>query len=214
VKVVLWLLAIPLGGFILAQTLGRLIRKLCPFPIPAIAARFLDLPVRRLITDPAVILERVGIRSGMHVLELGPGPGFFTPEAARRVGPEGKLDCVDIEPALVRKLQAKVRRLGLDNVEAQVGDACALPFDDGTFDLVFLISVLGEVPDRVGALREARRVLKPDGRLSITEFLPDPDYPLRCTVVRWAEAAGFELAESHGNLFCYTLNFRPHQIRL
>ena len=207
-KVVLWLLAIPVGWFILAQTLGRLVRKLRPFPMPAVAAQFLDLPVRRLVTDPAVIMERVGLRSGMRVLELGPGPGFFTPEAARRVGPEGRLDCVDIEPALVRKLQAKVRRLGLDNVEVRVADACALPFDDDTFDLVFPISVLGEVPDRVGALRETRRVLRPGGVLSVTEFLPDPDYSLRRTVVRWAEAAGFELAEGHGNLFCYTLNFR------
>lgn len=207
-KVALWLLAILAGWFILAETMGRLVRKLCPFPMPAIAAQFLDLPLRRLVTDPAVILERVGIRPGMRVLELGPGPGFFTPEAARRVGPKGKLDCVDIAPPLVEKLKAKVRRLGLDNVEARVGDACALPFDDETFDLVFLNSVLGEIPDRVEALREARRVLKPNGTLSITEFLPDPDYPLQRTVVRWAERAGFELTERHGNLFCYTLNFR------
>jgi ubiquinone/menaquinone biosynthesis C-methylase UbiE len=116
---------------------------------------------------------------------------------------------VDIEPVLVEKLKAKVGRLGLDNVEARVGDACALPFDDGTFDVVFLISVLGEIPDPVGALREARRVLKPDGVLSITEFLPDPDYPLRRTVMRWAEAAGFDLVGREGNLFCYTLNFSP-----
>jgi len=208
-KVALWLLAILAGWFILAETIGRLVRKLCPFPMPAIAAQFLDLPLRRLVTDPAVIMERVGIQPGMRALELGPGPGFFTPEAARRVGPEGRLDCVDIAPPLIEKLQAKVRRLGLNNVEVRVADARALPFDDGTFDLIFLISVLGEIPNRVGALREARRVLKPGGVLSITEFLPDPDYPLRRTVVRWAEAAGFELAESHGNLFCYTLNFRP-----
>ena len=207
-KIALWLLVIPVGWLILAETVGRLVRKIYPFPMPSFAARFLDLPARRLVTDPAVILERVGIQPGMRVLELGPGPGFFTPEAARRVGPKGRLDCVDIAPPLVEKLKAKVRRLGLDNVEARVGDACALPFDDETFDLVFLISVLGEVPDRVGALQEARRVLKPDGTLSITEFLPDPDYPLQRTVVRWAERAGFELTERHGNLFCYTLNFR------
>lgn len=207
VTTVRWLLIILAGWIVLVQTVGRLVRKLYPFPMPAFAAQMLDTPLRRLVTDPAVILERVGIQPGMRVLELGPGPGFFTPEAAQRVGPAGKLECVDIEPALVEKLQTKVRRLGLDNVEARVGDARALPFDDGAFDVVFLITVLAEIPDRVGALREIRRVLKPDGRLSVTEFLPDPDYPLQRTVIRWAEAAGFELAESHGNLFCYTLNF-------
>jgi ubiquinone/menaquinone biosynthesis C-methylase UbiE len=204
-----WLLIILVGWIVFVQTVGRLVRKLYPFPMPAFFAQMLDTPLRRLVTDPAAILERVGIQPGMRVLELGPGPGFFTPEAARWVGPAGKLDCVDIEPALVEKLRAKVRRLGLDNVEARVGDARALSFDDGTFDVVFLITVLAEIPDRVEALREIRRVLKSDGRLSVTEFLPDPDYPLRRTVIRWAEAAGFELAASHGNLFCYTLNFWP-----
>ena len=213
-KIMLGLLAIPAGWFILVEVVGRLVRKIYPFPMPAFAAQMLDVPFRRLVTDPAAILERVGIQPGMRVLELGPGPGFFTPEASRQVGPGGKLYCVDIEPALIEKLKAKVRRLGLDNVEAQVGDACALPFGDGTFDVAFLISVLGEIPNRVKALREAHRVLKPDGVLSVTEFLPDPDYPLRRTVIRWADAAGFDLMESKGNLFCYTLNFRPrHPVR-
>ncbi|MDH7484970.1 MAG: class I SAM-dependent methyltransferase [Anaerolineae bacterium] len=170
-KIVLGLLAILLGWFILVQTVGRLVRKLYPFPMPAVAAQWLDFPMRRWITDPAVVLERAGVRSGMRVLELGPGPGFFTPEAARRVGPRGRLACVDVAPPLIGKLRAKVRRLGLDNVEAGVGDACALPFDEETFDLIFLNSVLGEIPDRVGALREAYRVLKPGGTLSVTEFL-------------------------------------------
>ncbi len=204
-----WLLIILVGWIVFVQTVGRLVRKLYPFPMPAFFAQMLDTPLRRLVTDPAAILERIGIQPGMRVLELGPGPGFFTPEAARRVGPAGRLDCVDIEPALVEKLQTKVRRLGLDNVEARVGDARALPFDDDAFDVVILITVLAEIPDRVKALREIRRVLKPGGTLSVTEFLPDPDYPMRRTVIGWAGAAGFELAESHGNLFCYTLNFRP-----
>lgn len=210
-QIVLGLLAFLLGWLILIQTVGRLVRKLYPFPMPAFAARWLDLPLRRWITDPAVILERAGVRSGMWVLELGPGPGFFTAEAARRLGPRGRLVCVDVAPSLIEKLKAKVRRLDLNNVEAGVGDACALPFDERAFDLVFLNSVLGEIPNRVGALCEAHRVLKPEGTLSVTEFLPDPDYPLQRTVTRWARMAGFELAEKHGNLFCYTLNFRPRR---
>jgi ubiquinone/menaquinone biosynthesis C-methylase UbiE len=70
------------------------------------------------------------------------------------------------------------------------------------------VTVLPEIPDRQRALAELRRVLKPDGVLSITEEFMDPDYPLARTTIRWAEKAGFELAERHGNWWVYTLNFR------
>ncbi len=93
-------------------------------------------------------------------------------------------------------------------MEARVGDAYELDFPDESFDLAFLVAVLGEIPDPVRALREIYRVLKVDGVLSITEMLPDPDYPLRRTVVHWCREAGFELAEKGGNFFYYILNFR------
>lgn len=70
------------------------------------------------------------------------------------------------------------------------------------------MTVLGEIPDRLVALGELRRVLKPGGRLSVTEVLPDPDYLLRTEVINMAQRAGFELEEQRGSFFCYTLNFR------
>jgi predicted methyltransferase len=53
---------------------------------------------------------------------------------------------------------------------------------------------------------EIHRTLKPGGRLSITEEFTDPHYPIQSTTIRWAEAAGFELAERHGSFWVYTLN--------
>jgi len=154
------------------------------------------------------VLDRVGIRPGEHVLELGPGPGIFTVEAARRVGPEGRLVAVDIQPEMIAQVQKRVREAGLANVETQVSDAYHLPLDDESVDRAFLVTVLPEIPDRQRALAELRRVLKPDGVLSITEEFLDPDYPLARTTIRWAKEAGFELAERHGNWWVYTLNFR------
>jgi len=188
------------------QIAVRLVRKIYPFPIPAAMIRLIDNPLRRRFFSAEKTLDLVGIRPGMQVLELGSGFGFFTLEAARRVGPTGKLYSLDIEPQAIAILRQKIQNL--TNLEAHVGDAYELEFSDESLDLAFLVAVLGEIPDPVRALREIYRVLKADGVLSITEMLPDPDYPLRRTVVRWCREAGFKLVEKGGNFFYYTLNFR------
>jgi len=205
-KTYLWALGALIALFLVLQIVVRLVRKMYPFPIPAAMIRLIDNPLRRRFFSAGKTLDLIGIRSGMHVLELGPGSGFFTLEAARRVGPTGKLYSVDIEPQAIAILRQKIQ--SLTNVEARVGDACELEFPDGSLDLAFLVAVLGEIPGPVRALREIHRVLKAHGVLSITEMLPDPDYPFRGTVVRWCREAGFELAEKGGNFFYYTLNFR------
>jgi len=202
----LWTLAALIALFFVLQIVLRLVRKIYPFPIPAAMVRLIDNPLRRRFFSAGKTLDLVGIRPGMEVLELGPGSAFFTLEAARRVGPRGKLYSVDIEPQVIAPLKEKTQNL--TNVEARVGDAYELEFPNESLDLAFLVAVLGEIPDPVRALREIHRVLKADGLLSITEMLPDPDYPFRGTVVRWCREAGFELAQKGGNFFYYTLNFR------
>ena len=198
------------GAFLGFQVVIRIIRKSHPFPVPHFMNVVLELPTRRFIQDPAEMMDRVGIAPGMQVLELGPGPGFFTPEASRRVGPEGRLYCIDIEPAMIEKVQDKVRQHGLTNVVARVGNAYALPFADGALELAFLISVFGEIPDKQRALKELHRVLKPGGVLSVSEALPDPDYSLSNSVIKAVEEAGFRLLEQKGSFFSYTVNFlRP-----
>jgi len=185
----------------------RLISKLgnrgpCPYAL----AWLVDNPIRRRYTGQ--VLDRVGIQASERVLELGPGPGAFTVEAARRTEPGGTLVAVDIQPKMIAAVERKVREANLTNVETHVASAYNLPLDDASVDRAFLVTVLPEIPDRQRALAELRRVLRPDGVLSITEEFMDPDYPLARTTIRWAEEAGFELAERHGNWWIYTLNFR------
>jgi ubiquinone/menaquinone biosynthesis C-methylase UbiE len=154
------------------------------------------------------VLDRVGIRSGETVLELGPGPGAFTVDAARRLMPDGKLIAVDIQPEMIARVKERVSHAGLTNVEAHVASAYELPLEDASVDRAFMVTVLPEIPDPVRGLHEVYRVLKPGGLFSTTEEFLDPDYPRRKTTIAWAEAAGFELAERYGNWFVYTLNFR------
>ena len=95
----------------------------------------------------------------------------------------------------------------MSNIEAKVADVYDLPFADATFDAIYMIAVIGEIPSPEKALREFHRVLSPSGTIAFSELLLDPDYPLASTVTRKAAAAGFRLKRKIGNAFHYTLVF-------
>jgi len=205
--ILLWIVAIFIGWFIFAQTIIRLVRRFYHFPIPAFFARFIDNPVRRRIQPPAQVINWIGIQEGMHVLEIGPGPGTFTIEASKRVGDEGKVFALDIQPTVVSRLNDRLTKERATNVTTKVASAYELPFSEGTFDRVFMIAVLAEIPDRKKALLEIKRVLKHNGLLAVGEVLWDPDYPRRKTVTLWCKEASFEPARIHGGLQHYVLTF-------
>jgi ubiquinone/menaquinone biosynthesis C-methylase UbiE len=172
----------------------------------------LDNPIRRRYTRP--VLDRVGIRPGDVVLELGSGTGVFTVAAAQRIGPQGRFVAVDIQPEMIKRVEQRVRTAGLANVETHTADAYHLPLADGSVDRAFLISVLEEIPDPVRALAELSRVLKPEGILSITAEFMDPDYWFPIETIRQLQVADFALVKRFGNLWCYTLNFRKVERQL
>ena len=175
-------------------------------PCPSSLSWIVDLPVRRYYMRH--VLDRVGIQPGETVLELGPGPGAFTVDAARRLGPDGKLIAVDIQSEMIEQVNRRVKQAGVTNVETHVASAYELPLEDGSVDRVFMVTVLPEIPDPARGLQEVMRVLKPGGLFSTTEEFLDPDYPRRVTTIRWAESAGFEPVERFGNMWLYTINFR------
>lgn len=209
-RTIWWIVAAILGGLVVFWLFGlKLIMKLMKGrgePCPSSWSWLVDNPLRRW--DVRHALDRAGLRTGETVLELGPGPGAFTVDAARRVGAEGRLIAVDIQPEMIAQVEARVQAAGVTNVETRVASAYELPIEDGMVDRAFLITVLPEIPDPVRALREIHRVLKPGGIISTTEEFLDPDYPRRATTIAWARAAGFVLAEHYGNWWNYTLNFR------
>jgi SAM-dependent methyltransferase len=175
-------------------------------PCPSSLSWLVNNPIRRRYMSP--VLERIGIQPGECVLELGPGPGAFTLDAARCTGANGRLIAVDIQPEMIAQVEQRVREAGLTNVETHVASAHHLPLDDGSVDRAFLVTVLPEIPEPARALAELHRVLRPDGVLSITEEFYDPDHLFLPETVRLVEAAGFRLAERFGNLLVYTVNFR------
>lgn len=178
-------------------------------PCPASLTWLVDNPIRRRYMG--AVLNRIGIRTGECILELGSGPGVFTVAAARHAGPRGRLIAVDIQPKMIAQVERRVQAEGLDNVETRVASAHDLPLGDETVDRAFLITVLPEISEPTRALAELWRVLRPDGLLSVTEEFYDPDYLFLPETVRLVERAGFQLEERFGNLLVYTVNFRKVQ---
>ncbi len=200
------LLALPLI-ILLLHTLIRVIRYFYKFPMPQFLANFIDNPLRRKIQPPDEMPLRHGIEPGMTVLEVGPGNGRYTVATARRVGGMGKVVAIDIEPKMIERVTQRAQAEGITQIEAKVADVYDLPFEDGTFDAVYLITVISEIPQPERALREFHRVLSPTGTLAFSEMLTDPDYPRASTLIRLASEANFRLKKKIGNFFAYTLVF-------
>lgn len=152
-------------------------------------------------------LERMELHAGQRVLEIGPGPGRLLIPAARRILPEGDAVGLDIQPAMIERLETRAKEGGLSNLTAVRGDGARPNFPPESFDVIYLAIALGEIPDREGALRECYSALKPGGQLSVTEVFPDPHFQSSRTVRRLAEEAGFRLREIRGRWYFFTANF-------
>ena len=205
--VILCILAFP----ILWVSLAKVVRKLWRFPAPAFIGHLLDSGYRRRIQPPAQFIERSGIKKGMRVLDLGCGSGAFTPFVARAVGEKGKVYALDIQADMLKQLERKLAKhenKDIRNIKVIEGNAYELPFDDGSLDLVYMVTVLQEIPDRNRALHEVKRVLKAGGILAVTELFPDPDYPWKSTTIKLCERNGFVVDEVSGNFFNYTVRFK------
>jgi ubiquinone/menaquinone biosynthesis C-methylase UbiE len=140
---------------------------------------------------------------GERILEIGPGTGYYTPDLAAWIGPEGRLEVFDIQQEMLDHTMDRVRERGLDNVHATHGDAQTLPYDDASVDAVVLTTVLGEIPDQDAALREIARVLRSGGRLIVGELLGDPHYVSPGSLRDRGETAGLRFAHQNGPAFGY-----------
>ena len=114
---------------------------------------------------------------GTKVVDIGCGAGFDSLIAAQLVGPSGQVIGVDMTPAMLEVARKSAIETGLGNVEFRNGLAESLPVPDGWADVVISNGVLNLLPDKLAALQEMARVLKPAGRLQIGDILVQQAVP-------------------------------------
>lgn len=128
-------------------------------------------PIRRLFENPRRLLEPL-VREGMTVLEPGCGMGYFTLEAARLVGPSGKVVAVDLQKKMIDGLKRRLKRAGLsDQVDARIAPADSLAVSDldDRVDVALALYFVHEAPDASRLFSELARSLKPGGRILFVE---------------------------------------------
>jgi ubiquinone/menaquinone biosynthesis C-methylase UbiE len=146
---------------------------------------------------------------GERILEIGPGTGYYSLDVAEALKPDGTLDILDIQPEMLDHTMGRAAKRGIDNIVPHHGNAEELPFPDGTFDAVYLVTVLGEVPDQVAALKEVSRVLQPLGRAVFGELLGDPHVVTLGQLRSRAAGARLVFQERSGNSIGYFARFHP-----
>ena len=140
-------------------------------------------------TEMAV--ERLSVKQGETVLEIGFGPGHCLKRLAESVGKTGKAYGVDISSGM---LEVTARRLTkarlMDRVELYCGDAATLPYGDNTFDAAFMSFTLElfDTPEIPKLLEEVKRVLKSQGRIGIVSMSKENGNPLLLRLYEWAHS--------------------------
>jgi ubiquinone/menaquinone biosynthesis C-methylase UbiE len=124
-----------------------------------------DLPVRKWFNDPKRFCQY--LKPGQWASDLGCGPGFFTLTLAECVGEKGKVFAVDSDEKAIHRLQHKIEKKGIGNIETHAASAASLPFiPDHILDFILAFGLLCCVApaDHQASVREIQRILKPEGK--------------------------------------------------
>jgi len=124
-------------------------------------------------------IQRMGIRPGERVLEVGVGTGINASLYPRDCAVTG----IDLSDSMLEKARERIWRKGLTNIRLLEMDAADLKFRDGTFDIVYAPYVISVVPDPVAVVREMRRVCRPGGRVIVLNHFRSPN-PVLASIER------------------------------
>jgi len=204
---IIWILLATVAVLVTLHFAWRWASRRWSLPCPTFLAWSLESPLFQGLSGTETTLNRIGFRPGQKILEIGPGPGRLLIPAAQRVLPGGEAVGIDIQPGMIERLKVRAKKAGVTNVTAILGDATQSQVSAARFDLVFLCTALGEIPDRAAALSQCFRALKAGGILSITEKFGDPHYQSHSTVQRLAEEAGLRLQSIQGGWWFFRSSF-------
>ena len=138
------------------------------------------------------------LKEGETVLDLGSGGGIDVFLAAKKVGPTGKVIGVDMTKEMVERAKALALEHGYKNVEFRLGEIEKLPIEDETVDIIISNCVINLSPDKLKVFQEAYRVLKPNGKLVVSDIVTEEKLPeeIRKSFDAWAGCVAGALEKS------------------
>ena len=161
---------------------------------------------------PTAVAE---LHPGETVLDLGAGAGADVLISAKRVGPTGKAIGIDMTDEMLELARANAEKAGVHNVEFIKGYLEELPLSDASVDVVISNCVINLAADKTHVLREAARVLRPGGRLAISDVIADPDLDdaTRTDVAAWTGCIAGALTAPEFQAALETAGFDEIEIR-
>ena len=165
------------------------------------------LSFRNIFLSPKKLIQRLDLKDEHTVLEIGPGPGYFSVNTAKTLK-NGKLVLLDIQQEMLDFAKKRLKKRKIENVEYILCNGVNFDLDNESFDRVFMVTVIGEIENKENYLREIHRVLKNDGMLSISESAGDPDKLSVEELKSLVSANGFKANDFFGSKFNYTMNFK------
>ncbi|HBL98280.1 TPA: methyltransferase type 11 [Candidatus Dependentiae bacterium] len=191
---------------LLISLMWRLYSRRHTLPCPTWLGWMVELDNPFTKTNRAhVIIETLGLKPTMKVLDAGCGPGRLTIPLAQKISPQGEVVAMDMQPGMLQRVREKAEALNLPHIrflQAGIGEG---KLEHDYYDRILLVTVLGEIPNREFALKELFNALKPGGILSITEVIFDPHFQSQKTVRQLTTAVGFLEKNMIGNRFAYTM---------
>jgi SAM-dependent methyltransferase len=166
--------------------------NVCPWWLGYVLAN----PLRRLYQNPKNILAPY-LHSGMTVVEIGPGMGFFTMDIARVVGDEGRVIAIDVQPRMLSGLRRRARRAALlHRIETRLAPPGGTGMEDleQSADFVLAFAVVHELPDMARLFDAAARSLKPGGWLLLAEPNGHVDRAAFSRTIAAAETSGLRVS--------------------
>lgn len=143
-------------------------------------AEWLERSEREIEELPETALDKIGIKSGTVVADVGAGVGYFTVRLAKRVGAEGKILAVDVQPEMLSMLKQRAAQAKLANIQTILSSESDPRLPENCCDIILMVDVYHELSQPQTMLQKMRRALKADGRLVLLEYRKeDPHIPIR-----------------------------------